>query len=168
MEKEQYNPEKSAISSKSEYIQTIESFAKYIQKEYIQDSDNKSMIISVCDGDNEPSDMVHVIAGAKTLIIASIASLMNQEGMEELFNMARNASSRCGNINVAKTKRRSLRFLYALLALEIFWILCLLGLQLFGTASWFHTVSCLLLMIAAVFLVLRAIRFFRENDILKL
>lgn len=141
--------EAATVREKSEFIKRIEDFANYMQKEYINDCDDRSLLISAGDrtlGDAQ-GGMAHIMLGDRVMNTAGLASMMHQDGFGDMFRMARIVSTDDDSMgDVIGSKRRRLRWLYGMAGLSAFWTLCIVGFQITGIANWITTVSNFLLM----------------------
>lgn len=152
--------EAATVREKSEFIKRIEDFANYMQKEYIDDCEGRSLLISAGDrslGDSQ-GGMAHIMLGDRTMNTAGLASMMRQDGFDDVFRMARIVSTDDDGMgDVISNKRRRLRMLYGMAALSAFWTLCIVGFQIVGIGNWITTVSNLLLMAYIFFILCREI-----------
>ena len=148
--------EAATIREKSEYIRRIEDFASFMQKEYIEDCEGRSLLISA--GDLSAGDphggMIHIILGDRNMTTAGLTSMMRQDGMGDIFRMARIVSADNDDMtHVIIKMRRDLLILYIDVAVSFLWTLCIIAFQIIGIANWITTVSNLLLMaFASIFL----------------
>jgi len=144
------------LREKSAFINQVSSFAEYMQKEFIEPSDGDIGLI-VCAADrtyDKASDgrtgACHVVLGGRAVTVASLASMMQQDEMQDLFRKARILSSTDGSNNYMADELRRLRRRlnrdYAFLVLPIGYSLLLAVLTAISPA--FH----LPMTIASVFL----------------
>lgn len=152
--------EAATVREKSEFIKRIEDFANYMQKEYIDDCEGRSLLISAGDrslGDSQ-GGMAHIMLGDRAMNTAGLASMMRQDGFDDVFRMARIVSTDDDSMgDVISSKRRRLRILYGMAALSAFWTLCIVGFQIVGIGNWITTVSNLLLTAYIFFILWREI-----------
>lgn len=158
--------ETAEVRENSEFIKTIESFARYMHKEYIEDSDGRSLMISACDRftDDSQGGMMHIMLGNKTMITAGLASMMRQDGLGDMFRMARIVSTDDDDMSdVINSKCHRLRKLYVISAFSALWTLCVVGFLIVGIANWITTISNLLLLTYLGFILFREIRPLRRQ-----
>ena len=114
------------LREKSAFINQVTSFAEYMQKEFTDDSDGDMGLI-ICaadhtyDKDNdEHTGACYVVLGGRAVNVASLASMMQQDEMQDLFRKARILSSTDGSNGymVDELRRRLIRD-YAFLVLPI-------------------------------------------------
>lgn len=144
----------------SEYIKRVVDFAKYMQKEYIDESGDKCLLISAGDRnvDANKKGIIHAVVGNKEMVIANMVSLMKQKETAEIFRMARIVNNDVDDlINVISGKRHRLRILYGLSAISASWVLLLVVFTAFGMSNWITTISNLLLMGYVAYLLVREI-----------
>ena len=144
------------LREKSAFINQVASFAEYMQKEYINDSDgDMGLIICAADhtydkGNDERTGACHIVLGGRAVNVASLASMMQQDEMQDLFRKARILSSTDGSNGYMADELRRLRSRlnrdYAFLVLPIGYSLLLAVLTVFSSA--FHLTTT----IASVFL----------------
>lgn len=147
------------LREKSAFINQVTSFAEYMQKEFINDSDGDMGLI-ICAADRTTYDKdngkqtgaCHVVLGGRAVTVASLASMMQQDEMQDLFRQARILSSTDGSngymTDELRRLRRRLRWTYAAGALCALWTLALIALQFIVGGSWTITVCSVLLMLA--------------------
>ena len=158
--------EAATIRQKSEFIKRVDDFASYMQKEYIDEGSERSLLISAGDrsiGDSQ-GGMAHILLGDKTLTTAGLVSMMQHDGFSDLFRMARIVSADYEDLDeVISGRRRRLRMLYGTAGMSALWTLCIIGFQIVGVAHWITTISNLLLMACAGFMLWREIRSLRRQ-----
>jgi len=144
------------LREKSAFINQVTSFAEYMQKEFINDSDGDMGLI-ICAADrtcdkasDERTGACHIVLGGGYINTISLASMMQQEQMQDLFHKARILSSTDGSngymADELRRLRRRLNRDYAFLVLPIGYSLLLTVLTVFSSA--FHLTTT----IASVFL----------------
>ena len=113
------------LREKSAFINQVASFAEYMQKEFTDDSDgDKGLIICAADrtADGHPG-ACHIMLGGRAVNVALLASMMQQDEMQDIFRKARILSSTDGNNGYMAGELRRLRSRlnrdYALLVLPI-------------------------------------------------
>ena len=148
---------KQELREKSAFINQVASFAEYMQKEFINDSDGEIGLI-ICAADHTTYDKdngkqagaCHVVLGGRDVNIVSLASMMQQDETQDLFRKARILSSTVGSnghmTDELRRLRRRLNLDYAFLTLPIGYSLLLAVLTALSPA--FH----LSVTIASVFL----------------
>lgn len=148
------------LREKSAFINQVTSFAEYMQKEFINDSDGEMGLI-ICAADHTIHDKdngkqtggCHVVLGGHAVTVTSLASMMQQEQMQDIFRKARILSSTDGSngymADELRRLRRRLRWTYTAGAFCALWTLALIALQLIVGGSWMITVCSVLLMLAA-------------------
>lgn len=142
----------------SAFINQVASFAEYMQKEFIDPSDgNMGLIICAADhtyykDNDERAGACHIVLGGCAVTVASLASMMQQEQMQDLFRKARILSSTDGSngymADELRRLRRRLRWTYGASAFCGLWTLALIALQFIFGGSWMITVCSVLLMLA--------------------
>jgi len=142
----------------SAFINQVTSFAEYMQKEFINDNDgDMGLIICAADrtydkGHDERTGACHIVLGDGHINVASLASMMQQEPMQDLFRKARILSSTDGSngymADELRRLRRRLRWTYGAAAFCGLWTLALIALQFIFGGSWTITVCSVLLMLA--------------------
>lgn len=142
------------LREKSAFINQVTSFAEYMQKEFINDSDGEMGLI-ICAADHtadEQTGACHVVLGGRAVNVASLVSMMQQDEMQDLFRHARILSSTDGSngymADELRRLRRRLRWTYAAGAFCALWTLALIALQLIFGGSWMITICSVLLMLA--------------------
>ena len=153
------------LREKSAFINQVTSFAEYMQKEFINDSNgDKGLIICAADhtADGHPG-ACHIMLGGRAVNVASLASMMQQDEMQDIFRKARILSSTNGsNSYMADELRRLRRRLnrdYAFLVLPIGYSLLLAVLTAISPA--FHlttTIASVFLMVFLTMLIVRDMR----------
>ena len=140
------------LREKSAFINQVTSFAEYMQKEFINDSDGDMGLI-ICAADHTTDDRTgacHIVLGGRVVNVASLASMMQQDEMQDIFRKARILSSTDGSNGYMADELRRLRSRlnrdYAFLVLPIGYSLLLAVLTVFSSA--FHLTTT----IASVFL----------------
>ena len=166
-EKEWNTAEAQELKGRSEFIKRVTDFAQYMQQEYVEGSDGeRAMLICAADatvGDGR-SGHLHLVMGGKATMTASLASMMSQEEMQEVFRVARIVAGAADDLRSdMKPLRRRLRTLYGMAAVAGLWTLCIVGFQVVGIANWITTVSNLLLMAYVGFVLYREIREHRRK-----
>lgn len=144
----------------SEYIKRVVDFAKYMQKEYIDESGDKCLLISAGDRnvDANKKGIIHAVVGNKEMVIANMVSLMKQKETAEIFRMARIVNNDVDDFtDVISGKRHRLRILYGLSAISALWVLLLGIFTALGVSNWITTISNLLLMGYVAYLLVREI-----------
>lgn len=146
------------LREESAFINQVTSFAEYMQKEFIEPSDGDMGLI-ICaadrtyDKDNdERTGACHIVLGGRAVNVASLASIMQQEQMQDLFRKARVLSSIYYDSNgdmadELRRLRRRLRWTYGAAAFCGLWTLALIALQFIVGGSWTITVCSVLLML---------------------
>lgn len=140
----------SKVCESSEYIKQVKNFANYIHKEYIEQSDERILLICAADNDVPGTQgcMTHILTGNKQLGVTAVSEMMRQEEFNLLFRMARVMNNDDEDFaDVINIKRRHLRRLYALAVVELLWTLSLIAFLIFGISNWISTISNLLLMV---------------------
>lgn len=144
------------LRKKSAFINQVTSFAEYMKKEFTDDSDGDMGLI-ICAADHtygkasdERTGACHIVLGGRAVNVASLASMMQQDEMQDLFRKARILSSTDGSNGYMADELRRLRSRlnrdYAFLALPIGYSLLLAVLTAISPA--FHLTTT----IASVFL----------------
>lgn len=148
------------LREKSAFINQVTSFAEYMQKEFIDDSDGDMGLI-ICAADHTTYDKdngkqtgaCHIVLGGRNINTASLASMMQQEQMQDLFRKARIVSSTDGSngymADELRRLRRRLRWMYGAAAFCGLWTLALIALRFIFGGSWMITICSVLLMLAA-------------------
>jgi len=141
--------EAATVRERSEFIKRIEDFAKFMEKEYIDDGDERSLLISATDrsiGESQ-GGMMHIAVGNKTLTTAGLASMMQQEGFDEMFRMARIVSTDDDDISdVIRDKRHRLHVDYGIAVILGVWTLSIVAIGVAGIMHWVLTITNLALM----------------------
>lgn len=147
------------VRQRSEFLKRITEFARFMQKEYIEESDG-DMAMMICAGDssvgNNQTGHAEIMMGGKPLMAYSLADMMKDEKYGQTFRIARmmaaDSEAAMGDV---KTLERRVRRLYVTIAGLSAWTLVLVAMQLVGIANWITTVSNLLLMGFLISLVVR-------------
>ena len=147
------------LREKSTFINQVTSFAEYMQKEFINDNgDDMGLIICAADrtydkGNDERTGACNIVLGDGHINVASLASMMQREPMQDLFRKARILSSTDGSngymADELRRLRRRLRWTYGAAAFCGLWTLALIPLQFIFGGSWTITVCSVLLMLTA-------------------
>ena len=150
------------VRQRSEFIKRVHDFAHFMQKEYIDECDGE-LALMLCAMDKNVGDgkagAAHIVIGGMRTMTAAVASMMQQDGIGEIFRVARMAAGEMESEHRdIEGLRRKLRVGYGIVGLTVFWTLCLIGLQVWGVANWITTVSNLLMMVFLGYLLWRTIR----------
>lgn len=140
----------SNVCERSEYIKQVKDFASYIHKEYIEQSDERILLICAADNDVPGTQgcMTHILTGNKQLGVTAVSEMIREKEFNLLFRMARVMNNDDEDFaDVIHIKRRHLRRLYALAVVELLWTLSLIAFLIFGISNWISTISNLLLMV---------------------
>lgn len=142
------------LREKSAFINQVASFAEYMKKEYTEPSDGDMGLI-ICATDHTADERpvaCHIVLGGRAVNVASLASMMQQDDIQDLFRHARILSSTDGSngymADELRRLRRRLRWTYAAGAFCALWTLALIALQFIFGGSWMITVCSVLLMLA--------------------
>jgi hypothetical protein len=162
------------LREKSAFINQVASFTEYMQKEYINDSDgDMGLIICAADhtydkDDDERTGACHIVLGGRAVNVASLASMMQQDEMQDLFRHARILSSTDGSngymADELRQLRRRLNRDYAFLVLPTGYSILLAVLTVFSSA--FHlttTIASVFLMAFLTMLIVRDIKDLRRK-----
>lgn len=138
------------LRNSSEFIKTAESFADYAHKEWILDCADQRALLMCCVDRTVPDGIgsMGVATGNGTLISAALMRLQEDGTISRIFRDARLASDTAEDYDeMIRDTRKFLRTAYCLVALVVFWTLCVIAFQILGTAHWITTVSNLLLIV---------------------
>lgn len=138
------------LRNSSEFIKTAESFADYAHKEWILDCADQRALLMCCVDRTVPDGIgsMGVATGNGTLISAALMQLQENGTISRIFRDARLASDTAEDYDeMIRDTRKFLRTAYCLVALVVFWTLCVIAFQILGTAHWITTVSNLLLIV---------------------
>ena len=163
------------LREKSAFINQVTSFAEYMQKEFINDSDGDLGLI-ICAADHtynkdndERTGACHIVLGGRAVNVASLASMMQQDEMQDLFRKARILSSTDGSNGYMADELRRLRSRlnrdYAFLVLPIGYSLLLAVLTALSPA--FHlpvTIASVFLMAFLTMLIVSDIKDLRRKS----
>ena len=144
----------------------MKDFANYIQKEYIEQSDERTLLICAADNDIPGTQgcVTHILSGNKQLSVTAVSEMMRQEEFSLLFRMARVMNSEDEDFSdVIHIKRRHLRRLYAWVSVLALWSLGILIIQLMGAGDWFSTITNILITTSACSFVGRQIATIRRQ-----
>lgn len=146
------------LREKSAFINQVMSFAEYMQKEFTDDSGGEmGLIICAIDrtygkDDDKQAGACHIVLGGRSVNVVSLASMMQQEQMQDLVRKARILSSTDGSndymADELRRLRRRLHWTYGAAAFCGLWTLALIALQFIFGSSWMITVCSVLLMLA--------------------
>ena len=142
----------SNVCERSEYIKQVKDFASYIHKEYIEQSDERILLICAADNDvpGPHGCITHILTGNKQLGVTAVSEMIREKEFNLLFRMARVMNNDDEDFaDVIHIKRRHLRRLYAWVSVLALWSLGILILQLMGAGDWFSTITNILVMIIA-------------------
>ena len=162
------------LREKSAFINQVTSFAEYVQKEFINDSDG-GMGLIICAADHtyykdndELTGACHIVLGGSAVNVASLASMMQQDEMQDLFRKARILSSTDGSNGYMADELRRLRSRlnrdYAFLVLPIGYSILLAVLTAISPA--FHlstTIASVFLMVFLTMLIVSDIKDLRRK-----
>ena len=162
------------VREESAFINQVTSFAEYMQKEFIEPSDGDMGLIicaadRIYDKDNDKqTGACHVVLGGRAVNVASLASMMRQDEMQDLFRKARILSSTDGSNGYMTAELRRLRSRlnrdYAFLVLPIGYSILLAVLT--AISPDFHlttTIASVLLMVFLTMLIVRDIKDLRRK-----
>jgi len=162
------------LREKSAFINQVASFAEYMKKEFTDDSNgDKGLIICAADhtydkDDDESTGACHVVLGGRAVNVASLASMMQQDEMQDLFRKARILSSTDGSNGYMTAELRRLRSRlnrdYAFLVLPIGYSILLAVLT--AISPDFHlttTIASVLLMVFLTMLTISDIKDLRRK-----
>ena len=158
-----HTEEAETVRRKSEFLKRVEDFASYMQKEYIDGSDDRSLIISAGErrfGGDSQGGMCHVMLGPRDMNTAAAACMVREDGFREVFaTVIRDGADAAADLDGAiRSGRRRLRTGYGIALLSAFWSGIIIGLQVLGMTDWVTTVTNLLLMAFVGVTLWRAIR----------
>lgn len=163
------------LREESAFINQVTSFAEYMKKEFIKPSDGDMGLI-ICAADrtfdkasDERTGACHIVLGGYAVNITSLASMMQQDEMQDLFRKARILSSTDGNngymADELRRLRRRLNRDYAFLTLPIGYSLLLAVLTALSPA--FHlpvTIASVFLMAFLTMLIVSDIKDLRRKS----
>lgn len=145
------------LRKKSAFINQVTSFAEYMKKEFTDDSDgDMGLIICAIDrtcgkDDNKQPVACHIVLGGRAVNVASLASMMQQDEMQDIFRKARILSSTDGSnsymTDELRRLRRRLRWTYAAGAFCALCTLALIALQFIVGGNWMIAVGTVILML---------------------
>lgn len=138
------------LRNSSEYIKAAESFARYAHQEWIQDYIDSRALLMCCVDRTIPDGVgsITLATGDSDLLTASLMQMQDDEHLGHIFRKARMVNDTIGDLNEnIRNLRSRLRIDYYMAALVVFWMLCVIGFQIWGIANWITTVSNLLLMV---------------------
>ena len=168
--KNQQAAEAQQLREKSAFINQVASFAEYMQKEFTDDSDgDKGLIICAADRtDDEQTGACHIMLGGRAVNVALLASMMQQDEMQDIFRKARILSSTDGSngymADELRRLRRRLNRDYAFLTLPIGYSLLLAVFTAISPA--FHlttTIANVFLMVFLTMFIVRDIKDLRRK-----
>lgn len=143
------------LREKSAFINQVASFAEYMQKEFTDDSDgDRGLIICAADrtADGHPG-ACHIMLGGRAVNVALLASMMQQDEMQDIFRKARILSSTDGSngymADELRRLRRRLRWKYAAGAFCALCTLAIIALQFIVGGNWMIAVGTVILMLTA-------------------
>ncbi len=157
-EQERQTAEK--LRNSSEYIKAAESFARYAHQEWIQDYIDSRALLMCCVDRTIPDGVgsITLATGDSDLLTVSLMQMQDDEHLGHIFRKARMVNDTIGDLNEnIRNLRSRLRMGYYMAALVAFWMLCIIGFQIWGVANWITTVSNLLLMVFLGYMVGRDI-----------
>ena len=137
------------LCSRSEYLKTIGDFTRYIYKEYIEQSEGRSLLLIASDATIGGSQQgtSHMLLGSKVMQVKALASVMNDERMAEVFRMARVMSARDGDLREEiRHQKKFRRYFYFVSAVAALWTLVVVVLTLVGVFHWAIGITNMILM----------------------
>ena len=159
------------LREESAFINQVASFAEYVKKEFIDDSDgDKGLIVCAADyTDDDRTGACHVVLGGRAVTVASLASMMKQDEMQDLFRKARIVSSTDGSNGYMSDELRRLRRRlnrdYAFLVLPIGYSILLAVLTAISPAFPLSTtIACVFLMAFLTMLTVSDIKDLRRKS----
>ena len=145
--------EAAGLRRKSEFIRQVEDFAMYMQKEYLDPSDNLALLVCAADAGIDGGGRcgsAAIMLGDRWVGLTSLASMMRRKEFAEVFRKARVLSTEDGDDggmgDAMRGVRRRLRVDYSIEAGVALWSVLLAVLMAFGLMDWFTMVSNLILM----------------------
>lgn len=163
------------VRQKSAFINQVANFAEYMQKEFIEPSDG-NMVLIICAADrtydkasDERTGACHIVLGGGRINTISLASMMRQDDMQDLFRKARilsvtNAASNGYMADELRRLRSHLNRNYAFLVLPIGYSLLLAVLTAISPA--FHlpiTIASVIMMVFLTMLIISDIKDLRRK-----
>lgn len=156
--------EAEGLRRKSEFIRQVGDFAMYMQKEYLDPSDNLSLLVCAADASIDGGGRcgsAAIMLGDRWVGLTALASMMRQKEFAEAFRKARVLSTEDGDDggmgDAMRGVRRRLRVDYSIEAGVALWAALIATLAAFGLMDWFTMVSNLILMAWTAFIVGRDI-----------
>lgn len=151
----------------SEFIKRVTDFAEFMQKEYIDGEDERSLIVAAADGQMMTAGHLGImfsVIGDRRMSVKIFLKMLEQDGIRDLINTARVVSIEADEdmSGVIREKRKRFRVDYGIAVLLGVWTLCLAAM---GIASWMHwilTLTNLALMAFTLLTVWREIRQLRR------
>ena len=138
------------LRQRSEFIRRVEDFARFMQKEYIDESDDTALLMCAIDRSigGDQAGAANIVLGEKDLMVRGLSEMMGDERMRMLFRVARAASSdEEGGLSEAIAERRSrLRTFYRYAVMCGLWAAVLIALGVAGIMHWTITITNLFLM----------------------
>lgn len=163
MRDNRHSEEAARVREKSEFLKRVDDFARYMNMEYIDGSDDLSLMI--CAGDRSmdgasKSGMAHIMLGSQVMNTAALDSMLREDGFGDVMKIARlvNAGTDDDMDTAIRYKRRRLHIDIGIAVLLVVWTLCLIAMGVFGVMHWAMTLSNLALMAFTWLGVLREIR----------
>jgi len=168
--KNQQAAEAQQLREKSAFINQVASFAEYMQKEFTDDSNgDRGLIICAADrtADGHPG-ACHIMLGGRAVNVALLASMMQQDDMQDIFRKARILSSTDGSNGYMADELRRLRSRlnrdYAFLVLPIgYSIMLTVFTAISPVFRLTDTIASVLLMVFLTMLIVRDIKNLRRK-----
>lgn len=140
-----YSCDAQKVRQRSEFLKCVSDFAKFMHKEYINESDGgMSLFISASDSTIEEDRIgrVQCVMGQQHLIVSGLASLMEDGDNRDIFREARRAADDYDDLpERRKELRRQRRVLYALAGATVLWACAIILLRVFGIVDWINTIT---------------------------
>lgn len=150
------------LCQRSEFIRRVEDFARYMQKEYIDDDDDMALLVCAIDRSigGDQVGAANIVLGEKDLMVRGLSEMMGDQRMRMLFRVARAASSDVdGGLSEVIAERRSrLRTFYRYAAMCGLWAAVLIAFGVAGIVHWTITITNIFLMSLYGLLTYREIR----------
>ena len=134
------------VRRKSEFVRGVEDFARFEFKEYIEESDDRALLICAVDKTLDDSDCASacIALGHKTDIADGLADMMRMEGLKEAFRVAAIRSCMDDEQDMEDMiglQRRKLRKQQWIFAGTCLWGLLQVALAVLGWMEWLLVVT---------------------------
>lgn len=131
--------EAAEVKEKSEYLKRVTDFAEFVQKEYVDESDGKALVIMAIDrvGVDGKDATSCIMVGDKNMCVVGLSRMMQQDGMRQVMQLARMLADDYGDLDERLLiVRRKRMVLWWVTALSFVWGGIVVAFKAMGVSDW--------------------------------